>query len=109
LQASWCAAGADLDGSGVDEAGGEESLGCGAEVVYRVGGLGGSDAVLVSECEERVGEACALLWGVDLVGHDREFVPAVVGLVVRDRVAESLLLWGDELREGDVQGEVDRG
>ena len=109
MEAGWGAAGADLDSDGVDEAGGEESLGCGAEVVYRVGGLGGSDAVLVLEGEECVGDACALLWGVDLVGHDREFVPAVVGLVVGDRVAESLLLWGDELREGDVQGEVDRG
>lgn len=65
--------------------------------------------MLVAEDEERVGESCALLWGVDLLGDDREFVPAVVWLVISDRVAQALQLGRDQLRERDVEGEVDRG
>ena len=57
-----------VDGDGVGEAGGEEVLGWGVEVVDRVGGLGAGQAVLVAEAQDRVGESGALLWGVDLVG-----------------------------------------
>jgi hypothetical protein len=109
LEAAGGAAGADFDGDGVDDAGGEESLRACAQVVDGVGGLAGSDSLLVTEDEERVGELGALLWGVDLLGNDRQFVPAVVGLVVGDRVSEPLELGGDEFRELDVEGEVDRG
>ena len=65
--------------------------------------------MLVSQSEQRVGEARALLWGVDLLGRDRELVPAVVGFVVGDRVTESLLFGGDQLWQPDVQGDIGRG
>lgn len=90
MEAAGGAAGADCDGDGVGEARGEEVLGSGVEVVDGVGGLGAGQAVLIAESEDRVGEAGALLWGVDLFGHGAEFVPASVGIVVEDRVPEPL-------------------
>jgi hypothetical protein len=78
-------------------------------VVDRVGGLGAGELALVAELEDRVGKSGALLWGVDLLGHRSEFVPASVGIVVCDGVVELLQLGRDELGEFHVQGEVDRG
>jgi hypothetical protein len=107
LDASGGAAGADRDGDGVGDARAEQVLGSGAEVIDRVGGLGPCQAVLGAELEDGVGKSRALLWGVDLLGHGSEFVPASVGVVVCDRVAKSLQ-FGSDLGELDVQGEIDR-
>jgi hypothetical protein len=87
---------------------GEEVLGSGVEVIDGVGGLCGGEAVLSAEAEHLVGEAGALLRAVDLVCHRAELVPAVVEIVLGDGIAQSLQFGGDELRELDVQGEVDR-
>ena len=57
------------------------------EVEERVSGLASVDAVLVAESGDRVGEACALLWGVDLFVDVGERVPAPVCVVVFDRFA----------------------
>jgi hypothetical protein len=91
----------------VGDAGGEEVLGSGVEVIDGVGGLCAGEAVLGAQAEDRVREAGALLWAVDLVGHGAELVPAAVGIVIGDGLAQSLQFGGDELRELDVQGKVD--
>jgi hypothetical protein len=65
--------------------------------------------VLVAELDDRVGESCPLLWGVDLLVDGGERVPAPVGVVVFDRFAQALEVGADQLGEGDEEGEVDRG
>jgi hypothetical protein len=57
------------------------------EVKERVGGLVMTDAFLVTESDDRIGEACALLGGVDLFVDGGERVPALVGVVALDRRA----------------------
>ena len=67
MEAAGGAAGADGDGDGFEEAGGDEAGGSAVEVEERVGGLAAVEAALVAELDDRVGEAGALLWGVDLL------------------------------------------
>ena len=59
------------DGDGFEQAGGDEAGGAAVEVEERVGGLAAVDAALVAESDDRVGESCPLLWGVDLLGERR--------------------------------------
>jgi len=101
-EAAGGAACADCDRDGVGEAGREEVLGWCVEVVDRVCGLGAGQAAPRAESEDRVGEAGALLWGVDLVGNRAQFVPASIRIVVSDSVPKSLQLWRDEFWELDV-------
>ena len=42
------------------------------------------DTTLVSESDDRIGESCPLLWGVDPFVDGGERVPAPVGVVVLD-------------------------
>jgi hypothetical protein len=79
------------------------------EVKQRVGGLAMTDPALVAESDDRVGESCALLRGVDLFVDVGERVPAPVGVVTLDRFAEALQIGADQLREGDEQREVEGG
>ena len=109
MEAAGGAVGAGCDGDGVGEAGGEEVLGAGVEVVDRVGGLGAGEAMLIAESEDRVGEVGALLGGVDLLGHGAQLFPAAVGIVVSDRALQALQFRGDQRWELDVQGQVGRG
>jgi hypothetical protein len=109
LEAAGGAVDADGDGNGFQEAGGDESGGAAVEVEERVGGLAAVDAVLVAESEDRVGESCSLLWGVDVLVDGGECVPAPVGVVVFDCFAESLEVGADELGERDQQREVEAG
>ena len=81
----------------------------GVEVEERVGGLAVVDAVLVAESDDRVGESCSLLGGVDLFVDGGERVPAPVGVVVLDRFAEALQVGADQLGERDQQREVEGG
>lgn len=97
------AADADGDGDGFEEAGGDESGGPGAQVEQGVGGLAAVQAAVVAESDDRVGEPCSLLWGVDLFVDGGERVPAPVGVVVLDRFAEALEVGADQLRERDEQ------
>ncbi len=90
MEAAGGAVDADGDGDGFEQAGCDEAGGSTGEVVDRVGGLQRSDALLVAESEERVGECGALLWGVDLCGDAGERVPSPVGIVLGDRFAEAL-------------------
>ncbi len=90
MQAAGGAAGADGDGDGFEQAGGDESGGAAVEVEECVSGLAVVDAVLVAESDDRVGESGSLLWGVDLVGAGGEGVPAPVGVVVFDRFAQAV-------------------
>ena len=87
MEAAGGAAGADGDGDGFEEAGGDEAGGAAVEVEERVGGLVAVDAVLVAESDDRVGESCPLLGGVDLLMDGGERVPAPFGVVVLDRFA----------------------
>lgn len=59
----------------------------GVEVKERVGGLAVTDPALVAESDDRVGESCALLGGVDLLVDVGERVSAPIGVVVFDRFA----------------------
>ena len=68
MEAAGGAVGADWDGDGFEQAGGDEAGGVGVEVEERVGGLAAADAALVAESDDRVGESGALLGGVDLFG-----------------------------------------
>ena len=67
------------------------------EVEERVGGLAAVDAMLVAESDDRVGESCSLLWGVDLLVDGGECVPAPVGVVVFDCFAEAFEVGADQL------------
>ena len=49
MEAAGCAAGADGDGDGFQEAGGDEPGGAAVEVEERVGGLAAVDAALVAK------------------------------------------------------------
>lgn len=109
MEAAGGAADADRDGDGFEKAGGSESGGAGAEVEERVCGLAAVDAALVAESDDRVGEACSLLWGVDLVVDGGERVPTPVWVVVFDRFAESLEVRSDQLGERDQQRVVHAG
>jgi len=97
VEAAGGAADAGGDGDGFEQAGGDESGRSGAEVEERVGGLAAVDAPLVAEADDRVGESCPLLWGVDLLVDRGQRVPAPFGVVVFDRFAEPLEVgsaWG---------------
>jgi hypothetical protein len=109
VEAAWGAAGADGDGDGFEEAGGDESGRAAVEVEERVGGLASVDAVLVAESDDGVGESCSLLWGVGLLGDGGERVPAPVGVVAFDRFAEAAEVGADQFGELDLQGEVGAG
>jgi hypothetical protein len=87
VEAAWGAVDADRDGDGFEQAGGGETGGVGVEVEQRVGGLPAVDPALVAESDDRVGEACPLSGGVDLLVNAGECVPAPVGVVVFDRFA----------------------
>ena len=100
---------ADGEGDGFEQAGGDEAGGAAVEVEQRVGGLAAVDVVLVAESDDRVGESCSLLGGVDLLVDGGERVPAPVGVVVFDRFAQALEVGADQLRERDEQREVERG
>jgi len=88
VEAAGGATDADGDGDGTEQACADESGGSGAEIKEGVCRLPAVDAVLVSQCDDRVGESRALLWSVDLLGDGGERVPAPVGIVVFDRFAE---------------------
>ena len=53
--------------------------------------------MLVAEADDRVGESCSLLWGVDLLVDGGERVPAPVGVVLFDRFAQSLEVGADQV------------
>jgi hypothetical protein len=91
-------------GDGADEAGGVA-----VEVEERVGGLPAVDAALVAQSDDRVGESCPLLRGVDLLGDGGKRVPAPVGVVVFDRFAEALEVGTAQLGERDQQRVGDAG
>ena len=76
----------------------------GVEVRESVGGLSAADVVLVAEPDDRVGESCALLGGVDLFVNVGERVPAPVGVVVLDRFAQAFEVGADQLGEGGRAG-----
>lgn len=107
MEAAGGAGGADGYGDGFEEAGGDESGGSGAQVEQGVRGLAAVQAAVVAESNDRVGEPCSLLWGVDLFVDGGERVPAPVGVVVLDRFAEALEVGADQLRERDEQRVVD--
>jgi hypothetical protein len=87
VEAGGGAADADGHGDGFEQAGGDESGRSGAEVEQRVGRLAAVDAALVAEVDDRVGQSCPLLWGVDLLVDGGERVPSPVGIVVLDRAS----------------------
>ena len=109
MESAGGAFGADLDGDGLHQAGGDEAFAVGVEVQKCVGGLAAFDAVLVAEVDDRVGESGALLGGVDLLVEVGERVPAPVRVVVFDRFAEPLEVGADQLGQRDQQGEVEGG
>ena len=94
MEAAGGAADADGDGDGFEQAGGDESGGAGAEVQQRVCGLAAVEVAVIAERDDRVGEPRSLLWGVDLLVDGGERVPAPVGIVVFDRLAEALEVGG---------------
>jgi len=79
------------------------------EVKQGVGGLVAVDPVLVAELDDRVGESCSLLGGVDLLVDAGERVPAPVGVVVFDRFAEAFQVGADQFGEGDEQRQAVAG
>ena len=101
MEAAGGAVDAGGDGDGFEQAGGDQAGGVGAEVQQRVGGLAAVDAALVAEADDRVGQSCPLLWGVDLFVDGGERVPAPVGIVVFDRLAQALEVGADQLGERD--------
>jgi hypothetical protein len=74
-----------------------------------VGGLAAVDTALVAESNDRVGESCPLLWGVDLLVDGGERVRAPVWVVVLDRFAQALEVGADQLGERDQERVVDGG
>lgn len=103
MEAAGGAADAGGDGGGFEEAGGDESGGSCAEVEQRVGGLTAVDAALIAESDDRFGQSCPLLWGVDLLVDGGERVPAPVRVVVLDRFTQALEVGADQLGERDQQ------
>ena len=101
MEAAGGAVDAGGDGDGFEQAGGDESGGSAAEVEQRVGGLAAVEAALVAEADERVGQSCPLLWGVDLFVDGGQRVPSPVGVVVLDRFAQALEIGADQLGERD--------
>jgi hypothetical protein len=109
VEAAGGAVGADLDGDRFEEAGCDEAGAVGVEIEECVGGLPASDSVLIAQSHDRVGESGALSWGVDLLVHGGERVPAPIGVVVLDRFAQALEVGADQLRQRDQQREIERG
>ena len=108
-EAARRAVSADSDGDCFEQAGGDEPGALAVEIEKCVGSLSWSDAVLIAETDDRVGESRALLGGVALLVDGGERVPAPVGVVVLDRFAQSLEVGADQLGQRDWKREVQCG
>jgi hypothetical protein len=58
------------------------------------------ETAVASSRGDRVGEACSLLWCVDLLVNASEYIRGPVGVAVLDRFADAFQVGVDQLREG---------
>jgi hypothetical protein len=88
--------GADGYRDGFEQGGADQAGGWGVEIKEGVGSLTAPDATLVAERDDCVSESVALLWGVDLLGDRGQRVPAPVGIVILDGLAQALQVGSDQ-------------
>ena len=98
------------DGAGrFEQAGADQAGGRGVEVQQCVGGVAGSDAVLVAQGDDCVSQRGALLGVFDLLGDRCERVKASVGIVIFDGFAQTLQIGADQRGKRDQQQVVKAG